>query len=52
MRNNHIFKGKIKCWCPKEGCGAEFFKEVVVEYVTNEKGDVIEQHMREKRRGE
>lgn len=40
MRNNHKFKSKVDCRCPK--CGNKFWKNITVEYVTSQRGDVIE----------
>ena len=40
MRNEHKFRQDVICKCPK--CGTEFDKMIVVEYVTNERGDEIE----------
>ena len=42
MRNNHVFKRRVKCRCTELNCGNEFMKTVTVEYVTNQRGDVIE----------
>lgn len=42
MRNKHIFKGTMLCRCPKEACGNLFTKKVVIEYITNQRGDIIE----------
>lgn len=40
-----MFKEKVECRCPK--CGKEeFYKTIIVEYVTNQRGDVIEERMR------
>ncbi|GAF90281.1 unnamed protein product [marine sediment metagenome] len=46
MRNKHVFKEKVLCRCPKESCGDTFYKTVTVEYVTNQRGDVIEHKIR------
>jgi len=46
MRNNHSFKQTIECKCPHESCGKPFVKRVTVDYVTNQRGDVIEQRIR------
>lgn len=43
MRNKHIFKEEITCKCPFDSCGKEFQKKITVEYITNQRGDVIEQ---------
>ncbi len=42
MRNNHRFKTIVPCRCPFEECGKTFDKAITVEYVTNQRGDVIE----------
>lgn len=42
MRNKHSFKERIACKCLKEACGDTFYKTVKVEFVTNQRGDVIE----------
>lgn len=42
MRNKHTFKDEIPCKCPFDSCGKEFQKTVTVQYITNQKGDVIE----------
>lgn len=42
MRNKHRFKEKIRVRCPKESCGEKFYKTITVEYVTNQRGDVID----------
>lgn len=49
MRNYHSFKSKVDCRCPK--CGEEFVKTVVAEYVTNQRGDVIESIIKKVRTG-
>ena len=47
MRNKHIFKEKVLCHCPKDNCGCSFDKTITVEYVTNQRGDVIEHKIRQ-----
>jgi hypothetical protein len=42
VRNKHKFTQKVSCKCPYDSCGQEFVKTVIVEYVTNQRGDVIE----------
>ncbi len=42
MNNNHEFKSRIEIRCPFEGCGKTFNKTITVQYVTNQKGDIIE----------
>lgn len=42
MRNKHKFKNNVPCKCPYGDCGKEFDKSVTVEYITNQRGDVIE----------
>ena len=46
MRNKHVFKTVIDCKCPFEACGKRFFKNITVEYATNQRGDVIESRVR------
>lgn len=46
MRNKHTFKGRVMLRCPKESCGYESVRTVKVDYVTNQRGDVIEQKIR------
>ena len=41
MRNKHTFKGRVALRCPMQACGHEFHRTVTVEYVTNQRGDVI-----------
>ena len=43
MRNDHTFDVAIECRCPYDNCGKTFTKDVTVKYVTNQKGDVIEE---------
>jgi hypothetical protein len=45
MRNKHVFSAVKTFRCPYENCGKEFEKTITVEYVTNERGDVIEQRI-------
>lgn len=45
MRNKHKFSAVKTFRCPFENCGKEFEKTITVEYVTNERGDVIEQRI-------
>lgn len=45
MRNKHKFTSEITVTCPYNNCGKVFSKKVTVEYVTNQKGDVIEKNM-------
>ena len=42
MRNKHVFEVKISCKCPYRDCGRIFDKKIEIEYVTNQRGDVIE----------
>jgi len=42
MRNKHKFSGIKELKCPYEDCGKTFNKTITVEYVTNQRGDVIE----------
>lgn len=42
MRNKHKFSAVKIFRCPYENCGKEFEKTITIEYVTNQKGDVIE----------
>jgi hypothetical protein len=42
VRNKHKFNNKVSCKCPYDSCGQTFDKVVTVEYVTNQRGDVIE----------
>ncbi|GAH61694.1 unnamed protein product [marine sediment metagenome] len=44
MRNKHTFKEGTECNCPK--CGLSFYKTITIEYVTNQRGDVIEHRIR------
>ena len=44
MRNKHTINFKPECTCPK--CGEEFVKPVAVDYVTNQRGDVIEARLK------
>ena len=39
MRNRHYINEKVELQCPK--CGCDFTHKVIVEYSTNEHGDVI-----------
>lgn len=43
VRKVHEFKVEMDCRCPFESCGKPFTKKVTVQYVTNQKGEVIEQ---------
>lgn len=43
MRNKHVFKRRVVCRCPNVNCGDTFMKTITVEFVTNQRGDVIEQ---------
>jgi len=43
MRNKHRFSIAKMFTCPYKSCGREFEKTVTVEYVTNQRGDVIEE---------
>ena len=44
MRNKHTFKIKAEIRCPYEGCGKTFRKTITVEYVTDQRGNVISQN--------
>ena len=46
MRNKHKITGELDVTCPYKDCGKVFSKKVTVEYVTNQKGDVIETNIR------
>ena len=46
MRNKHTFKGVVILTCPKESCGYKSVRTVKVDYVTNQRGDVIEHIIR------
>jgi len=43
MRNIHEFKVDILVACPYESCGKYFNTKRTIQYVTNQRGDVIEQ---------
>lgn len=45
MRNKHSFKQELEIKCPFDNCGKTFFKTVTIEYVTNQRGDVIEKRI-------
>ena len=42
MRNYHIFRQAVEIRCPYKNCGQTHIKTMTVEYITNQKGDVIE----------
>lgn len=42
MRNKHRFTVDVNVRCPFDNCGETFLKTVTVDYVTNQRGDVIE----------
>ena len=44
MRKKHTFKIKTDIRCPFESCGKKFRKTITVEYITNQKGDIISQN--------
>ena len=43
MKNKHVFEIKVLCRCPYRDCGKTFEKRIKVQYITNQRGDVIEQ---------
>ena len=43
MRNKNSFKQELMIKCPFDNCGKTFFKTVTIDYVTNQRGDVIQQ---------
>jgi len=45
MIKKHKFFSEISVTCPYKECGKQFSKKITVEYVTNQKGDVIETNM-------
>lgn len=41
MKNIHRFKIKITKRCPYENCGRISTKEITIEYITDQRGNVI-----------
>lgn len=42
MRNKQVVKIIAMCKCPKDSCGFEYEKKFNIEFVRNQKGDIIE----------
>ncbi len=42
LRNQHILISTINIKCPYQECGKDHYKTITVEYITNQRGDVIE----------
>lgn len=45
MRNKHKFKMVKEFKCPYNDCGKTFTITITVEYITNQRGDVIKQRI-------
>ena len=41
MINKHRFKIDFDVKCPFDGCGKTFIRKLTVEYVTNQRGDIV-----------
>jgi len=46
MRNNHTIIMNMECKCPFDACGKTFYKRITVNYMTNQRGDVIDERVR------
>lgn len=46
MRNNHSFKAEIVLRCPFKACGRVSTKHIIIDYVTDQRGNIIEQKVR------
>jgi uncharacterized C2H2 Zn-finger protein len=42
MRKKHKIMVEMELRCPRESCGHIFKKRFFIEYITNQKGDIIE----------
>jgi len=46
MKNKHEFEAEVELRCPFQACGKTFTRKIHIEYVTNQRGDVISQKIK------